>query len=294
MFNELKRYILNIFKRKKDFRKNTINLVNINTEYTGVDCVNGNLPFYATFKNHDGYVATKWEQYLHIYNKIFEPYILKNEKVNLLEIGVQNGGSLQVWNEYFPKGSEFTGIDIDEKCLELKFAPNIHFLLGDASDKNFVEENFSKNQFDIIIDDGSHIAENVISSFELLFDSLKWGGLYVIEDCHTSYWDVYGGGYKNGHIEYFKNLVDSLNYTYIHPSEYNKVEDINRLENLNEQIASITFYDSVIVIEKYTKSKTKQFNNCITNGEGLVFPSEELQKGAIKVNDNTKFENFWK
>ena len=60
----------------------------------------------------------------------------------------------------------------------------------------------------MILDDGSHINEHVIFSFQQLWGNVKSGGVYIVEDVGTAYWDEYGGGLrKEGtSIEYFKKL----------------------------------------------------------------------------------------
>jgi hypothetical protein len=64
-----------------------------------------------------------------------------------------------------------------------------------------------------LIDDGGHIMEQQIVTFEMLFDFVKFNGVYLCEDTHTSYWYSLGGGYrwKSNYIGYIKNLIDQLN-----------------------------------------------------------------------------------
>ena len=74
-----------------------------------------------------------------------------------------------------------------------------------------------QKKFDYIIDDGSHINKDVIFTFEYMFKSLKEGGYYFVEDTLTSYLRDYGGegAYlkkNNTIINYFKNIVDKINY----------------------------------------------------------------------------------
>lgn len=272
----------------------------LNDNFTGnEELVNTKGTFYETYKNHDHYIANKWEQYLHIYDKVLAPFILANKPVNLLEIGVQNGGSLEVFADHLPKGSKITGIDIDPKCANLKFDKNINLVIGDGTDEKVIDKYFSKSKFDIIVDDGSHINEHVIKSFEELFPKLNYGGLYIIEDVHTSYWrNYYHGDYKEpkSTIEYFKNLIDALNYLYIpeFPIKTSK-NDILKLKKLNKEIASITFYDSVIIIEKYTKPKNRPFKNYYAGTKGIVVRPEAFGMSKdINCNKKTKFEKFYK
>jgi len=122
--------------------------------------------------------------YTPFYEKYFEP--LRNETVKLMELGVHEGWSMNMWVEYFPNG-EFWGIDNDKEGLCPKDFNNdmIHFHLGSQDDELFLKSVCGENKFDIIIDDCSHISKLSIRSFDILFPYLKEGGIYVIEDLHT-------------------------------------------------------------------------------------------------------------
>ncbi|MDR3173143.1 MAG: class I SAM-dependent methyltransferase [Treponema sp.] len=169
------------------------------------------------FKNHDGFVSSKWIHYFYIYDRLFSEYRKRNKSLTFMEIGVDRGGSLEIWEKYLPKGSKIHGVDINPECKKINFSGNIFFHLGSASDRNFMETTFRDIEFDIILDDGSHICSDVIETFKIMFPKIKNGGLYVVEDLHTSYWNSYGGGCrkKGSSIEYFKNFVEALNSDYI-------------------------------------------------------------------------------
>ena len=120
----------------------------------------------------------------------------------VIEIGVggnesdQPGGSLRVWCYYFPR-STIIGVDVHPKTLTLgrrlsgSCAPTSRYL-EDLQRVLAVAERAP----DVVIDDGSHIGEHVCTTFEALFPRLSAGGVYVIEDLHTSYWPSYGGSRK--------------------------------------------------------------------------------------------------
>ena len=110
----------------------------------------------------------------------------------LLEIGVGGydvktlgGNSLAMWAEYFAKG-EITGIDKAEKRLDLH--PRVKIFHGRQEDPAFLKKVCdARGPFDIVIDDGSHIADHIVASFNALFPAAAAGGLYVIEDTQTGY-----------------------------------------------------------------------------------------------------------
>jgi hypothetical protein len=74
------------------------------------------------FGQHTGYVSDKWVQYLFIYDQLFERFQCDGKPITLLEIGVQNGGSLEIWEKYLPENSKIYGVDINKKCAELHSA----------------------------------------------------------------------------------------------------------------------------------------------------------------------------
>lgn len=158
--------------------------------------------------------------YISYYSKYFAP--LRYKRIKLLEIGVGGfqdpmigGESLRTWKDYFPFG-KICGIDIIDKS-SLK-ENRIEIFQGDQSDKQSLVKIVNKfGRPDIIIDDGSHRSEHVITSFNALFPLLKNRGIYVIEDLHTSYWRHFNNniGDLNSPCTsagMIKNLIDGLNY----------------------------------------------------------------------------------
>ena len=182
-------------------------------------------------------------------------------KYKILEIGVLLGQSLQMWAEYF-FNSTIVGIDINEKCAEFE-SGNIEVEIGSQVDPEFIQQVIEKyGEFDLIVDDGSHQQKHVIKTFEILFASLKSGGLYVVEDSCCSYWPLYGGGYKHAgtSIEYFKNLVDDVNFRGLMSQPVRVARREDRLLKLSQKcppspplrtdIESIQFINSMIFITK--------------------------------------------
>ncbi len=234
--------------------------------------------FSDVFRKHEKYLSTKWNHYLPLYDRTFAHLLLKNEPVSILEIGVWNGGSLEVWKEFLPENSTIFGVDPFDACKNMQFSEGIKFLHGDGTNKEFIEANLANAEFDVIMDDGSHLPQHVIKSFETLWPKLKFGGLYVVEDTHTAYWAKYGGGYrrKTNHVEYFKNLVESINLRYVEQKDIDLVHsDLPILTKYHTEIASISFYDSVIIIEKYAHRVDKAFHSIVSRGRALALPSAE-------------------
>lgn len=189
--------------------------------------------------------SIKWDNYFEIYERYFRKYVGKNPEV--LEIGIAEGGSLELWSKYFQNG-QIWGVDIDQKCLDYKYAQeNIHLVFGDQSSADFWDW-FMKDRpkFDIIVDDGSHVNDHQILSLIKLFPHLKEGGIYMIEDTHTSYWQQWGGGLhkKDTCVEFSKGLVDLLHKQHV------QAEAPQAMVQIFNNLKSVTYYNSVIVLEK--------------------------------------------
>ena len=109
----------------------------------------------------------------HYYENAFKPY--RDKDITLLEIGIAQGQSLRMWREYFTN-ARIIGYDIRDNGVQ---CPGCKLVYKDATDSNSFNE---INNLDIIIDDGSHQFDHQLKSLIFLFDKLKSGGLYVIED----------------------------------------------------------------------------------------------------------------
>jgi len=131
-----------------------------------------------------------YDDYFRNYERLFAP--LADRKIHLLELGISHGGSLELWRDYFRKGT-IAGIDISEIRIDDP-SGRIHVYRGlqqDAALLDRARAETAPDGFDIIIDDCSHIGEFTAMSFWHLFDNhLKPGGLFVIED--------WGAGYMKG------------------------------------------------------------------------------------------------
>lgn len=190
--------------------------------------------------------ANKWSNYFNIYQKHFDKFL--NRSINLLEIGIAEGGSLELWHKYFGQDCNIFGIDIDPNVLNLKFEFPVDIAIGNQADEDFWKYYlFNKPNFDIIIDDGGHGMEEQIATLINVFPYLNNGGILLVEDVHTSYWAAFNGELLNQgtFIERSKSLVDFLNRQHIRSIQPN-----DTFVNIFKDLFSITFYNSVIVFEK--------------------------------------------
>jgi len=196
------------------------------------------------FNNGTTKPLLKWSHYFEIYERYFERFV--DTPVRILEIGVQDGGSLQMWKEYFGKQSIIVGIDINP--IYKYEEEQIYVEIGNQSDIDFLNNVVEKyGNFDIIIDDGSHNQLDILKSFSFLYPKLNNNGVYLVEDLHTSYWKDYSGGITSpfNFVSIASNFIHDTNIQHMREQYTPHIPDLK----------SISFYDSIIVFEKEKQAK---------------------------------------
>jgi len=222
------------------------------------------------------------------YGKWLFPY-REQKNLKLLEIGANKGLSLMAWAKYFSNpllilGLSYTHSKKKKKTFVMDLKKNIHSYnhksisieYGDQSKKETLDRLCRRGPFDIIIDDGSHVPNHVIFSFFNLWHCLTLGGLYVIEDLETSFWDkarsfIYG--YKlNGSgigkpppgnaLEKVKQIIDVLMKRRLGIPELSIMPG-------DEFICNIDFGMNIVAIRKCKPSELETIKTIKTN-EGHV------------------------
>lgn len=236
--------------------------------------------FKTLFAQHRGKVSDKWSSYLDKYDQLFASY--RDQPIRLLEIGVQNGGSLELWGQLFSHAEKIIGCDIDIKCAQLSFDhPNIA-VVGANVNTDEAEQAISAQSphFDLIIDDGSHQSSDIVRSFARYFSYLSDGGLYIVEDLHCSYWQEFEGGLFHPYsaIAFFKRLADTINHQHWgidktrsellsgFRQQYDVIFDEEALAHIN----SIEFTNSMCIVRKTAPSKNKLGNRTIAGTLAVI------------------------
>jgi cephalosporin hydroxylase len=201
------------------------------------------------FFGHRGRITQKWVHYLDLYEAYLARF--RGQPVRMLEIGVNRGGSLQIWRQYLGADAVIFGVDLNPECADL-FEPPNQVRIGSQADPAFLRSVVSEmGTPDIIIDDGSHVAQHQLVSFETLFPLLAPGGVYVIEDMHTAYWrGEWGGGYKRRGtaVELVKQLIDDM-HGWWHRRDPRFAD--------RQDVAAIHVHDSITFIEKGPRQKPR-------------------------------------
>lgn len=240
---------------------------------------------------HSGKVSDKWSSYLIEYDRLFNVY--RDKPVNLLEIGIQNGGSLEIWSKYFFNAKKLIGCDINPDCSRLVYEDSrIMVVLGDAN-SDLVESNVLQHMpfFDIVIDDGSHRSSDIVKSFARYFHNLADGGIFVVEDLHCSYWGEFEGGlfYPYSSITFFKRLADIINHEHwgIAKSRSEILRgfflkyDILIDEDLLTHIHSIQFFNSICVVRKESPQNNSLGSRFVS---GL---DESIEMGGLSLQSSS-------
>lgn len=201
-------------------------------------------PLERYFQNNTGRLIHKWHHYFDIYHRHFRRF--RNRPVTIVEFGVFHGGSLQMWKDYFGPEARIYGVDINPQCATFA-EPQIEILIGDQEDRSFLRRIAEQvGPIDILIEDGGHTMGQQRATFEELWPSIADGGVFLIEDLHTSYWDEYGGGHlrEGTFIEFAKSLIDQQH------AWYSRQPESLSIDSYTTSIRGMHVYDSIIVFDK--------------------------------------------
>jgi demethylmacrocin O-methyltransferase len=156
-----------------------------------------------------------------------------------------------MWRDYFKNGKVY-GLDIYKK--EINLGNRVKIFQGSQDDAKILSKIIKQSgKLDYIVDDGSHLYKDVVFSFNYLFNHLKNGGLYFIEDIQTSYLREFGGdGFylqnKKTIINYFKGIIDKINHKEIENPFY-------KIDEIAKNVTEVHFYHNLIVIKLKNVSK---------------------------------------
>lgn len=269
----------------------------------------------SLYVNHQGKVSDKWTHYLEAYNQHFAPY--QNKAIRLLEVGIQNGGSLEIWSQYFAQAEALVGCDINPDCLKLKYDDErIAMVVADAN-SDYAQQAIMthSSSFDIVIDDGSHRSADIVRTFARYFNYLNDDGLFVVEDLHCSYWAEFDGGCYDPYssISFFKKLVDMTNFEHWGADVsrvsfldgFAKKYDIEFTEDVLASIYSVEFSNSLCFIRKRSQPQGQQLGKRVVAGQcaevvpsildlgGTICPNLSEADGVWSVNNGSIEERYF-
>lgn len=189
----------------------------------------------------------------------FYPWFLspfRRGPVRLLEIGIDQLGSVRLWRRYFPAGVELHGIDRDEKQFDDR-AVQLHAV--DQSDAAALHRFASgiDTPFDVIIDDGSHIPHHQLLTLGIIWKLLRPGGVYIIEDVETSYWGrshLYGYSFdanrkEQNAVRQLAAAVDAVNREFLSRRQ-RRALDRHPLAPVLNEVEMVCFGQNCIILVK--------------------------------------------
>jgi len=186
---------------------------------------------------HDTDKRSGRHNFASVYSPFLEP--LREHEITLLELGVKHGASVRMWRDYFPRG-RICGVDIN-RTAAAHADDRIEIFIGGQADKALLDEVVEQaGGFDVIIDDGSHRYPDQRDSLVHLWPHLRAGGIYVMEDVHTSYAPRYEMGFRQREstIEMLKDVVDDIHV------------NLHKQQRMLRSVTSIHFFHSTCIMIK--------------------------------------------
>jgi hypothetical protein len=204
--------------------------------------VNPSNPLHEFFENHkEGRGIWNWTHYFEVYDRHFSRF--RGREVNVLEIGIYCGGSLEMWKHYFGGRAKIYGVDIQLGCKAYE-EERVRVFIGDQADRNFWKRfKLEVAAIDIVIDDGSHVPEHQIVTLEELLPDVRPGGVYVCEDVHDPF------GELASYVQAMSHNLNAFEGVEENPAD-DKTGIVCAATPLQSAIHSIHFYPYVVVIEK--------------------------------------------
>lgn len=185
------------------------------------------------------YLSLKHSSYFHVYETLFSRYV--GQRFTFVEIGVLNGGSLNMWRQFFGPGARIVGIDMNPAALRWEDA-GFEIFIGDQADPGFwARLKAELGAVDVLLDDGGHTNLQQIVTVAHALPLVRDGGLVVVEDTHTSYFTEFGNPSTHSFMSYAKRLVDHVN---------SRTPGLPKHEpDWSGEIASIRFFESIVAFE---------------------------------------------
>lgn len=211
---------------------------------------------FSVFYNNrtEGHGIHKWLQYFPAYERHFAKFIGK--EVHILEIGIQSGGSMDMWKSVFGADTHVYGCDINPECKSYE-DENIKVFIGDQESPAFWKDVLSQvPKIDILIDDGGHTVEQQIATLGIMLPHLAPDGVYVTEDVH---------GHNN---DFWKNVeFESLS------SPMGK-----KYEGLGSLVSSVHVYPYLLVIEREKNTAPAMIRQLGTSS--ITYSETDLKKAV--------------
>ena len=178
--------------------------------------------------------------YCEYYSAVVSKLLLNKAESQIIigELGVACGASLRMWAHHLPH-AKVIGFDIRPACESLcRELDNVEIIIGDGTQAS----TFLGKEFDLFVDDGSHVSEHIVETFSIVWAKIRPGGFYVVEDLSCTYNEAYKDQLKDNlgittenKRATFVNFVDML---------------LKAIDSKRNSISSIKYYPQMLIIEK--------------------------------------------
>jgi len=203
--------------------------------------------------------STKYDSYFSAYADIFEKHIKaakSGKSIKVLEVGVLDGGSLEAWHRIFGPHSTIVGLDINPQCQTLE-CKSFKIRIGDQGEPaTWTSLNEEFGNFDIVIDDGSHIGFSQIRTIEGAISSvLSEGGLLVIEDTHTSFLPDFPGMNVGRNLFHLLQEIIGCMHSRSCRLSNNRDSFLAHIKNDNiykRKVGKVSIYESIVALSIYS------------------------------------------
>lgn len=231
-------------------------------------------------KHVDRKLVNKVDSYLPTYERYLTKF--RGKKVNILELGVQSGGSQEMWLDFFGPEARVYGVDVEEAVKGFN-SPRVQNFIGDIGDPEFLESVCTQGPpggFDFILDDASHVNWHQRQAFEILFSSClnPEGGVYMVEDLMAPILP------HVGFVEFAKGKVDEFE-SYLScedGSSSRLVRSKGKCENgempfvptteFTRTAHALHFHDGIVVVEKVPRREV---------GKAIFAGNQRVEKRTV-------------
>ncbi len=199
--------------------------------------------------------TSKYDTYFYAYDELFAPY--RGKELTFVEIGIQGGGSMEVWREYFGGKARIIGVDLNPVLQKELQEDGYEVFVGDQSSEDFWKTFFAEvGDIDILLDDGGHTNFQTKSTIQYCAEHIKDGGMLIVEDTHASYMKKFGNPSEESLISYTKEIVDLVNGRSTRVDKKSKDP-----HNYGSMIHSVQYFESIVAMRvnrklSHTSNKT--------------------------------------
>jgi hypothetical protein len=195
-------YSDNFWSRVDGWNKKISKLVSDNSATSLESC------FY-NIKTHSLKIDTYFENYESAFEKLKKPDLV------VVEVGVLDGGSLEMWQSFFGPTARIIGVEKNPGAVKLR-SLGFEILIADQESRSELEKVFKEiGPIDIFIDDGAHTAKGQIVSSLVAAKYVKDGGVIIVEDTHSSFASDFGMPHKYSFANWVHQVGDLLDQAYL-------------------------------------------------------------------------------